>query len=105
MTPRKTGLMAKLKRFMEALSDRYHRVLQIIDEALASEDFKEKKWAVDLILKGAETPDKPSRVKSQARPALPATESEPDPALLSEEELIRHIRARLEAPEVPDDGA
>ena len=37
--------------FEAALGARYQRALQVIDEALESENFKHKIWAVDRILK------------------------------------------------------
>lgn len=38
-------------RFLSALKDRYHHVLQVIDEALASDNLKDRIWAVEQILK------------------------------------------------------
>ncbi|MGE0201393.1 MAG: hypothetical protein AB7P76_10545 [Candidatus Melainabacteria bacterium] len=38
-------------RMMAAMKDRTHRVLQVIDEALDSENLKDRIWAVEQILK------------------------------------------------------
>lgn len=84
----KSGLLPKLKGFMESLSDRYHRVLQVIDEALASESLKDKIWAVDLILK--KTPNPETVRKSTEKKLDPTTLAQMDDA-----ELLRQIRGHL----------
>lgn len=54
--PKKKGLLPKLKLFWDALSDRCQFALQVIDEALASDNLKEKIWAVDWIFKRLPAP-------------------------------------------------
>lgn len=41
----------RLKQLMDALKDRYHRVVEVIDEALDSENLRDKIWAVDQLFK------------------------------------------------------
>lgn len=93
MTPRKApASKGLLKRLWEALGDRYHRVLQVIDEALASDNFKEKTWAVDWILKHAPQEDK---AENQARHKAERAPSPQELDAMSEEELLTHIRHHL----------
>jgi hypothetical protein len=93
-TPAKKGLLPKLKGFLEGLGDRYQRVLQVIDEALASESLKDKIWAVDLILKRTPPPEslsgslKSNRAASE-KPELPELEQ------LSDAELLARLRQHL----------
>lgn len=100
MTPRKPttkkGLLPKLKSFMNALGDRYQRALQVIDEALASENLKDKIWAVDLILKRTPAPDTEAKLKtSSEQPEAPAPLTPEELAELSEAELLKRIREAL----------
>ena len=100
MTPRKPttkkGLLPKLKSFMNALGDRYQRALQVIDEALASENLKDKIWAVDLILKRTPAPDTDAKLKtSSEHPEAPAPLTQEELAELSEAELLKRIREAL----------
>jgi hypothetical protein len=93
-TPAKKGLLPKLKGFLEGLGDRYQRVLQVIDEALASESLKDKIWAVDLILKRTPPPealsDTPENSRSAAgTPDLSGLEQ------LSDAELLARLRQQL----------
>lgn len=98
MTPRKSGLVTHIKRFMEAMGERYQRALQVIDEALHSEDFKERKWVVDLLLKWV--PDLPATPQgSKPEPGKPAARdplADIDTSLMSDQELLRTIRAALD---------
>lgn len=98
LSAKRGGLLPQLKTFMEALTDRYQRVLQVIDEALASDSLKDKIWAVDLILK--RTPAEPSPVKPDAaqNPVEKAGASE-TLASLSDAELLARIRSHLREPE------
>ncbi|MCE3236709.1 MAG: hypothetical protein K0Q50_2900 [Vampirovibrio sp.] len=97
MTPRKLpgkkGLLPKLKSFLDALGDRYQRALQVIDEALASDNLKDKIWAVDLILKRTPAPETEPKSSTSAKPTEPVdTEAL---AQLSEAELLKRIRDYL----------
>ncbi len=85
----KPGLLPKLKTFLNGLADRYQRVLQVIDEALASDSLKDKIWAVDLILK--RTPMETPATKGQTikPPAAENLET------LNEAELLARIRKHL----------
>lgn len=104
MTPRKQpvkpsktmGLFPKLKRFWEALGDRYQRALQVIDEALASDNLKDKIWAVDLILKKTPASDT-TNTKSVNIPDEPEEPilSPGDLEQLSDAELLSKIRVHL----------
>ena len=102
----KAKWLGKLKQFMEALSERYQRVLQIVDDALASDDFKEKKWAVDLILKGQDeiAAERKAAKAAKGQPAKPVAQRPEwlDVSLLSDEELLRRIRDSLQAGRVPE---
>lgn len=94
-SPGKKGLLPKLKSFLDALGDRYQWALTVIDEALASDNLKDKIWAVDLILKRAPAP--PDTNANHADTAATRTQ-EADPqalAQLSEAELLKRIRAYL----------
>jgi hypothetical protein len=90
-TPGKRGLLPKLKGFMDALGERYHRVIQVIDEALASESLKDKIWAVDLILKRTPGPE----ALPTSKPEAEAETTPADLASLSETELLAEIRKHL----------
>lgn len=90
--PSKTGLLPKLKGLLDALGDRYHRVLQVIDEALESDSLKDRIWAVDLILKKTPTDAqtlKESHVKKDS--TLNASELE----ALSDSDLLARIQKHL----------
>jgi hypothetical protein len=50
-SPSGDALIPRLKQFLIELGKRYQVALNVIDEALHSENFKEKIWAVELILK------------------------------------------------------
>ncbi len=102
MTPRKAatpkGLLPKIKSFIEALGDRYHRALQVIDEALASDNLKDKIWAVDWILKRLPTstgmeldPKGPTPQEKKAKRALTLAQMR----ALQETELVNRIRGYL----------
>lgn len=75
---------------MDALGDRYHRALLVIDEALASDNLKDKIWAVDLILK--RTPNIETDGQSKARKEKEKHLSSASIAQLSETELIERIK-------------
>ena len=105
MTPRTSrkaatpkGLLPKIKNFIDALGDRYHWALKVIDEALASDNLKDKIWAVDFIFKRLPTP-----TGTELEPkAPPAEEKKAKRALtlaqmqaLQETELVNRIRGYL----------
>ncbi len=93
--PPQTGLLPKLKNLLDALSDRYQRVLSVIDEALDSESMKDKIWAVDLILKRTPTdtpaPTPNGKGKKSDAPLNPA-----DLEQLSEQELLNRVRTYIQ---------
>jgi hypothetical protein len=96
MTERKSsakkGFLPKLRGLMEALGDRYQRVLHVIDEALDSDNLKDRIWAVDWILKRSPAPE------SLAESPGKKTRKAPDPAeldRLSDAELLARIRRML----------
>ena len=100
MPPRKTpspqGILPQLKRFWRALGDRYQRVLQVIDEALISDNLKDKIWAVDLILKRSSvTEAEPQAVSTARRKKKIKPPSPQELAALSETELLTRIRDHL----------
>jgi hypothetical protein len=92
--PVKKGLLPKLKGFLEGLGDRYHRVLQVIDEALASESLKDKIWAVDLILKRTPPPEALSDIPKSNRSAA-GTPDLSELEQLSDAELLARLRQHL----------
>jgi hypothetical protein len=107
VTPRKApvpkGLLPKLKGFLEALGDRYHRALQVIDEALASDNLKDKIWAVDWILKRLPTssvaelePKTPTADQKNAAKVLKLAQLQ----TLNESELLNRIRGYLREEEL-----
>ncbi|WP_373531123.1 hypothetical protein [Vampirovibrio sp.] len=92
--PSTGGLLPKLKNLLDALSDRYHRVLGVIDEALDSESMKDKIWAVDLILKRTPAEDANTAVVKKGKKA----ETPLEPAeleQLSEQELLNRVRTYI----------
>lgn len=92
-TPAKKGLLPKLKSFLDALGDRYQKALQVIDEALASDNLKDKIWAVDLILKRTPASEAADKKESSAQSkALDAKTLD----TLSETELMSRIRILLD---------
>jgi hypothetical protein len=88
----KKGLLPKLKSFLDGLGDRYHRALMVIDEALASDNLKDKIWAVDLILKRSPTPEVETQPKS---PKKGKPLSKEELAQLSDVELLQRMRSYL----------
>lgn len=99
MAPRKVsipkGLLPKVKSFWERLSD---KVLHVIEEALASENFKEKTWAVDSFFKHLLSIEPKSGTSSGKRgenAASPGAESIASLEAMSEEELLGRIRDHL----------
>ncbi|HEY9686700.1 MAG TPA: hypothetical protein V6C52_06980 [Coleofasciculaceae cyanobacterium] len=93
-TPAKKGLLPKLKGFLEGLGDRYQRVLQVIDEALASENFKDKIWAADWILKRTPPPEALSDTQKANRAAAKNSDL-PELEQLSDAELLARLRQHL----------
>lgn len=110
------GLLSRLRAFVDALGDRYQRALQVVDEALASENLKEKMWAVNLILKQAPPPERETSSPEKRRPekrrpgkgapdqdnpdsSEEDDDDDTDPEKLEEGELIRRIRRYLREPE------
>lgn len=98
MSPRKStsktdGLLPKLKHFLEALGDRYQRVLSVIDEALSSDSLKDKIWAVDLILK--RTPAAPPAAEAAKPDLADDADALPDPEKMSDAELLSQLRKYL----------
>lgn len=89
--PSKTGLLPKLKGFLDALGDRYHRVLQVIDEALESDSLKDRIWAVDLILKKTPTDAPALKENTSKQKAMQPSEL----AALSDSELLARIQGYL----------
>jgi len=94
MAPRKlsvpTGLLPKVKSFWDRLSD---QVLRVIEEALASENFKEKTWAVDWFFKHLPATTSESKASSGKRGEKPLPMAELE--AMSEEELLTRIRDHL----------
>lgn len=88
----RAGFLPKLKGFLEGLGDRYQRVLQVIDEALASDNLKDKIWAVDLILKRTPSVEPGKEVNGKQ----PAASKPADLEKLSEAELLARLRALLD---------
>lgn len=101
MTPSKKnsgkGILPKLKTFLEALGDRYHRALHVIDEALASDNLKDKIWAVDLILKRTPPLDTDGKAKTDAKQSKEALSSE-SLNQMNTTELMDRIRTYLKEP-------
>lgn len=99
MKPKKilpqTGLLPKLKNLLDALSDRYQRVLGVIDEALDSDSMKDKIWAVDLILKRTPT-DTPSTPTDGKGKKADAQLNPTDLEQLSEQELLNRVRSYIQ---------
>lgn len=102
--PSKTSMMTRFKRFMDALSERYQTVLQIIDEALASDNLRDKSWAVDVILKRCAAPAESAAAKNKNRSTAPTSSlSRQSLSQLSQEELLQQIRQYLPDVDIPDD--
>lgn len=97
MKPRKMsnqkGLIPKLRSFVEALGDRYQKALGVIDEALGSENLKDKIWAVDLILKRGPG-EAEAKIDAKTKPETPAASAQ-ELDQLSEQELIQRVRGFL----------
>lgn len=85
---RKDKAENRLGRFFKSLQERYHRVIEVIDEALASDSLRDRIWAVEQILKRI----KPGEEKKRnARPKA----GNVDVSKLSDEELLVKIRELL----------
>lgn len=87
------GFLTVLKAFWAGLGARSHRIWQVIDEALSSDNLKDKIWAVDWLFKHlpvAEPEAKATRAKRGEKP-IPLPELE----AMSEEELLTRIRHHL----------
>ncbi len=101
----KPGILPKLKGFLNALGDRYQKALQVIDEALASDNFKDQIWAVDWILKRMPSPDESANKKDGKRKKAETgiLETKEQLARLNETELLKRIRDHLgdSAPNAP----
>lgn len=91
--PPASGLFPKLKLLLDALADRYNRVLGVIDEALDSESMKDKIWAVDLILKRTPTEEVASSDKKTKKAASTFDPTELEQ--LSEQELLNRVRGYI----------
>lgn len=101
MKPKKmppvSGILPKLKQLLDALADRYQRVLGVIDEALDSESMKDKIWAVDLILKRTPTAETTTETSASGKKTKKEASSL-DPAeleQLSEQELLNRVRGYI----------
>jgi hypothetical protein len=95
MAPRKKGLVPRLKDFWTALGERYHRVLQVVDDALSSENLKERAWAVDVILKKMSVAEKQSlQAEARVKPELTPEEIRQ----MDAETLMARIRDYLKTP-------
>lgn len=60
----RVGLFPK---FLSALKERYHHVLQVIDDALASDNLKDRIWAVEQILKRTKPEVQPEATSASAK--------------------------------------
>lgn len=78
-----------------ALKDRFSKVLQVIDDALDSENIKDRTWAVDIILKrlGMESALTANPSGKPAKADKRAIAQEVD--ALSDDELLTRIREQL----------
>jgi len=104
-SPRKTirpGLLLPMQALLEALGARYQRAMKVIDEALDSENFKEKVWAVDWILKRGKTAideelalNAALTASSENRDADSTATPAEDLSKLSDGELLTRIRGYL----------
>lgn len=95
-----SGMIPKMRQFLIDLAKRYQSVLRIIDEALQSENFKDKTWAVELILKrlpfgqSGSDADKELKKKGSSVQRLPVASSQ-DIASMSDEALLQEIQSYL----------
>ncbi len=78
-------------RLMEAFQKRVHQIVEVIDEALGSDELKHRIWAVELLLKRF-APEKAPASKPARSPKQPPL---PDLSSLSDEELMARIRRLL----------
>ena len=94
-------VLSPFKKMAKAFSERYQDVMRVIDEALTSENLRERIWAVDQILKRA-NPDKAdaepkTRVQKQMeqQPDSAVDKASGNLSVLSDEELLLRIEAYL----------
>ncbi|MDX2083829.1 MAG: hypothetical protein SFZ03_00370 [Candidatus Melainabacteria bacterium] len=84
------------KKLLDALSERYQRILEVFDQALVSDNLKDRIWAVDQILKRLAPEADTSTRGDKKHPAAAAnTTSQRQPSTLSEQELMQQIRELL----------
>ncbi len=74
-----------LQKLMEAFHKRLHRIIEVIDDALNSEQLRDRIWAVEQMLK---------RVKPEASSGNPPVNkaTKKDLEKLSDDELLEAIR-------------
>ena len=89
------SMLTSLKKMAGAFNRRYREVIRVIDEALASENLRERIWAVDQILKRTKPEVWESAELSKARTQAAKLAKTLDPALLSDTELLSRIEAYL----------
>lgn len=90
-----------LARLMEAFQKRVHQIIEVIDEALGSEELKHRIWAVELLLKRF-SPEKNATANSTRSSKQPTL---PNLSKLSDNELMSRIRHLLENPTQGEDHA
>lgn len=99
------AILSPLQKLVKAFKDRYESVLRVIDDALASENLRDRIWAAELLMKRAEKAAESSpktRVQKQME-MLPedADENGAENATpenisgLSDDELLSRIEAYL----------
>lgn len=88
---KETAIASTFKQAVTALKKRYTDVVRVIDDALASENLKDRIWAVEQILRRVKPEeDAPARTRTKKQLV-----TEPDPSTLSDEELMARIEAYL----------
>jgi hypothetical protein len=97
MSPHKISFQKDIfKRFCSALESQYQRILQVIDDALNSDNFKERSWAVELWIKRLAMPDaEPTDATTARRKKKNKLPSPQELEALSDAELLTRIQDHL----------
>ncbi len=77
-----------LKKLMEAFYKRFHRIIEVIDDALNSEQLRDRIWAVEQMLKRVK-PESHSETGTKKRPTPKALSQ------FSDDELLKEIQSLI----------
>ncbi len=89
-TPKQAPVSDKnaLRKLMEAFHKRFHRIIEVIDDALNSEQLKDRIWAVEQMLKRVKLDAIPESFKNKKNPK----NKDKKITELSDDELLKEIK-------------